>query len=50
MREITITLPDEMVEELNRISDHLGISPDELIKRTIAEYLRRLNPRPNLKT
>ena len=41
MKEITITLPDEMMEELDRISAHTGIPLDELIKRSIAEYIRR---------
>jgi hypothetical protein len=36
----TIILPDEIVEELEQLSIRLGISPTEIVKRGISEYLR----------
>lgn len=40
--EMTIGLPGEIIEELKRVSTHLNILPEELIKRSITEYLQKL--------
>jgi hypothetical protein len=40
MRMKTITLPDEIVEELEQLSIRFGISPTDIVKRGISEYLR----------
>ena len=36
----TITLPDEIVKELEQLSARFGVSPEEVIKRGINEYLK----------
>ena len=36
----TITLSDDVVRELEKLSVRLGISPEEIIRRWISEYLR----------
>ena len=36
----TITLPDEIIRELERLSARFGVSPEEIIKRGINEYLK----------
>ncbi len=36
----TITLSDDIVRELEKLSARLGVSPEEIIRRWISEYLR----------
>jgi predicted transcriptional regulator len=36
----TITLSDDIMRELEELSARLGISPEEIIRRAISEYLR----------
>jgi hypothetical protein len=42
----TIALPDDIVWELERLSARLGISPEEIIRRGISEYLRGSSAQP----
>jgi len=42
MGKITVTLSEEMGAEIERICSRLGISVDELVRRAVADYLRRL--------
>ncbi len=36
----TITLPNEIIKELEHLSVQLGVSPEAIIRRGISEYLR----------
>ena len=36
----TITLSDDVARELEKLSAQLGVSPEEVIRRWIGEYLR----------
>ncbi|MFC1712376.1 CopG family transcriptional regulator [Candidatus Poribacteria bacterium] len=43
----TITLPDEIVRNLQQISIRSGVLPEEIIKRGISEYLLEIESEPN---
>ena len=45
--EMTIVLPAKIIEELKQVSTHLDILPEELIKRSITEYLQKLKSKTN---
>jgi predicted transcriptional regulator len=42
-----IDLPDEQIEPLNTLASALNVSRAELIRRAIADYLRRLEAPPD---
>ena len=42
----TIALPDDIVRELERISARFGVPPEEVIRRSISEYLRESSAQP----
>jgi len=42
----TITLSDDIVKELEQLSARFGISPEEIIRRGIGEYLRESVAQP----
>lgn len=42
MKEIRALLPDDLVLKLEELSARLGISPEELVRQGVAEYLKRL--------
>jgi hypothetical protein len=41
-----IVLSDDTVRELERLSARFGVSPEEIIKRGISEYLRESSAQP----
>lgn len=42
MKEIRTLLPDDLVLKLEELSARLGVSPQELVSQSVAEYLKRL--------
>lgn len=40
----TITIPEEMVKNLEQISEKFGISIEEIVRRGMTEYLKELKP------
>jgi len=41
MTSITITLPDDRLQALKKLSDRLNVSPEELVRVSIEELLTR---------
>ncbi len=41
MTNITITLPDERLQQLKAIASKLGIAPEELVRLSVEELLTR---------
>lgn len=41
MTSITISLPDDRLEALQKLSERLDVSPEELVRGTIEELLAR---------
>jgi len=39
MSTITITLPDDRLKKVKEVADHLGVTPEELVRASVEDFL-----------